>query len=193
MKTWFTSDLHFYHTNVIAYCNRPFTSVEEMNEMLVKNWNETVGPDDLVYVLGDFSLAIRPVELFTKRLNGRKILVSGNHDWCHPANKKARGDRMAGMVAKYIENGFEAVYQHMVIHVDGEEINLSHMPYREDDTDQRFFNHRLINNGNWLFCGHVHEKWQRKGNMINVGVDVWNMRPVALETLMEIISRGVNG
>ena len=50
---FFTSDTHFDHKNIIRYCNRPFSSIEEMNNFLIKRWNATVGPDDTVFHLGD--------------------------------------------------------------------------------------------------------------------------------------------
>ena len=53
---WFTSDWHFGHRNVIDYCNRPFSSVEEMNDKLVELWNNTIKPEDEVWFLGDFSM-----------------------------------------------------------------------------------------------------------------------------------------
>ncbi len=59
MTTLFTADTHFFHKNIIKYCNRPFNTVEDMNEELIKRWNETVAPDDLVYHLGDFGLYIK--------------------------------------------------------------------------------------------------------------------------------------
>ncbi len=53
---FFTADQHFYHENIIKYCNRPFRNMEEMNEELIKKWNEAISPIDHVYVIGDFVL-----------------------------------------------------------------------------------------------------------------------------------------
>lgn len=79
MRRFVTSDLHFFHKNIIAYCQRPFADVEEMNEVIIKNWNEVVKKDDMVYVLGDFSFCSREmVKELVLKLNGRKILIAGN-------------------------------------------------------------------------------------------------------------------
>lgn len=88
---FFTSDQHFGHTNIIKYCNRPFSSVEEMDEKIIENWNKVVKPEDVVYTLGDFSLPDRKnystwesqilfVKYTLKRLNGKIIIVFGSHD-----------------------------------------------------------------------------------------------------------------
>jgi calcineurin-like phosphoesterase family protein len=57
MRRWVIADLHFGHTNVIKYSDRPFTDADDMDESLIKNWNNTVSKDDIVYVLGDFTLS----------------------------------------------------------------------------------------------------------------------------------------
>ena len=78
---YFIADTHFYHENIIKYCNRPFISSEQMNEYMVKNWNSVVKKDDIVYHLGDFALATKPQIMETvKQLNGIKYLIKGNHD-----------------------------------------------------------------------------------------------------------------
>lgn len=78
---FYTSDLHFDHNNIIKYCNRPFSSVEEMNTALITNWNARVTDNDFVYILGDFTLEGRDRALhFLKQLKGHKTLIIGNHD-----------------------------------------------------------------------------------------------------------------
>lgn len=73
---YFTSDTHFSHTNIIKYCNRPFKSVEEMDEVLIANWNSVVKKTDQVFHLGDFGYNYK----IAQRLNGHKHLIWGNHD-----------------------------------------------------------------------------------------------------------------
>jgi calcineurin-like phosphoesterase family protein len=82
MKTFFTSDTHFNHANVINYCGRPFASVDAMNQEMIARWNSAVGPGDTVYHLGDFALGkFAEAPAFFRQLNGaRKILILGNHD-----------------------------------------------------------------------------------------------------------------
>ena len=55
-RVFFTSDTHFNHTNIIRFCNRPFKDVTHMNETIIANWNSVVGPDDIIFHLGDFCL-----------------------------------------------------------------------------------------------------------------------------------------
>ena len=81
MNTYVVSDTHFNHENVIRYSNRPYASVEEMNEALIANWNNVVKPEDVVICLGDFALGNKDdIPGIVARLNGMKILVRGNHD-----------------------------------------------------------------------------------------------------------------
>lgn len=194
---YFTSDLHFYHNNVIRYCSRPYETVEQMNEDLVNKWNEVVKPEDTVICVGDFSLALRPVEVYTRRLNGYKILVAGNHDWCHPAHKKARTpEKLLEMQKLYQRHGWDEVHLSMTMEIDGKTVNIAHLPYIEDPNsgeDLRHSRHRLPDEGITLICGHVHEKWttRRTQNgtlMVNVGVDRHNYYPISIEQLKEIIN-----
>src|SRR5882724_4671195 len=81
MKIWFTSDQHFCHKNIIRLCNRPFADLDEMHRTLKEKWNAKVGPQDLVYVIGDFSFCQKTeAHKILQALNGKKILIQGNHD-----------------------------------------------------------------------------------------------------------------
>src|SRR5271166_5248346 len=103
MAIWFTSDHHFGHKNIITYCNRPFDSVDEMNEALVVAWNNLVKLDDTVYYVGDFSLKPALMEQFAPRLHGKKILIAGNHDGCHPCNHGGKWGQLS-LYRKYFDN-----------------------------------------------------------------------------------------
>lgn len=78
-KIWFTADPHFGDDRIRKYENRPFATVDEMDEQLIARWNRVVAEDDTVYVLGDFGATGREAEIVS-RLNGRTYLVKGNHD-----------------------------------------------------------------------------------------------------------------
>ena len=80
-NTLFIGDLHFGHKNILAYDNRPFNTIEEHDEALIKNWNGKVGDEDHVYILGDFSFynANKSCEILDQ-LKGHKHLIVGNHD-----------------------------------------------------------------------------------------------------------------
>ena len=79
--TFFTSDTHFNHANIIRFCNRPFKDVTQMNETLIANWNSVIDKDDTVFHLGDFCLggAAEWTQVLN-RLNGKIYLIMGNHD-----------------------------------------------------------------------------------------------------------------
>lgn len=81
MENYFSSDLHLDHAKIIQYCNRPFSSIDEMNETFIANFNSKVKPNDNLYLVGDviFAKPERSVSLI-RRLNGNKFLVRGNHD-----------------------------------------------------------------------------------------------------------------
>lgn len=101
MRVFFVSDTHFNHKNIIKYCDRPFYSVEQMNNTIIKRWNQVVSNEDKVYFLGDFAFGdFETIEKFTQSLNGRKTIVCGNHD---------RRPQV------YIKAGFEEASSHPII------------------------------------------------------------------------------
>jgi len=81
-RLYFTSDLHFGHKNIIDICNRPFKDIEEMDEILIYNWNSIIKNSDTVFILGDFcwKLNDKTIKHYISRLNGNKIFIKGNHD-----------------------------------------------------------------------------------------------------------------
>lgn len=104
-RVWFIADTHFHHQNIIEYCSRPFETVEEMNETLVRNWNSVISNKDKVFLVGDFALTNKKNTIeIGKRLNGRKTLILGNHDNCSKDT--------------YYEAGFEYVSRHPIIFED---------------------------------------------------------------------------
>ncbi len=187
---FFTSDHHFSHQNIIRYCGRPFVSAEEMDAVMMRTWNEAVAPNDEVFYLGDFSLSAQGVRTIAPQLNGTKHLIMGNHDLCHPVHKK----KAAAASAAYLEAGFVSLEISREIEIAGESVLLHHLPYlipnAADRYGDKYNKYRPENLGNWLLCGHIHQKWKRVDRMINVGVDVWEFRPVPITTLEEIIRTG---
>lgn len=92
-KIFFIGDLHFGHENVIKFDNRPYKTVDEMNEDLIRRWNNKVSPGDIVYVLGDliWKTYNKSAADLIKRLNGQIILIKGNHDrFLHNAKAKKK-------------------------------------------------------------------------------------------------------
>lgn len=114
-RIWFIGDTHFCHRNIIKYCGRPFDSIEKMNETLISNWNKVVKRDDRVFMLGDFALCGKDkiIEIGQK-LNGRKILIMGNHE--------------GASLSTYYNAGFEMVSRFPLL---WKNIILSHEPIPE--------------------------------------------------------------
>ena len=81
MRIFIIADTHFCHKNIIRYSGRPFKTVEEMNDEMIKRWNNKVGKDDFVIHLGDFALGSKDEVIDIKnKLNGNIILLKGSHD-----------------------------------------------------------------------------------------------------------------
>lgn len=174
MKVFFTSDTHFYHKNIIGYCDRPYRTLDgqpdvpAMNRDMVFKWNQTVGSGDLVYHLGDFGFgSTGRLKGIREALNGRIFLIRGNHDpkpndWLKPGVDKWAYSFQAG------------------------EVFMGHVP--PGPTDYRDLPHQEIPEGTKvMLCGHVHEKWVETSyngiRVINVGVDVRGLRPIGLNEL----------
>lgn len=190
MMRLFTADLHLGHVNIIRYCHRPFATVEEMNTSLVANWAGAVGVDDEVWVLGDVAMGkiTETLPLLTD-LPGRKHLVPGNHDRCWPGHRRIRPQD----VRMYEDVGFEVHPSVVEIRLGEHRVVLCHLPTAGDSQDtDRFAKQRpSLADGGWLLHGHVHDKWRVRDHQVNVGVDVWNFRPVEESVLAELIGKGL--
>ena len=152
---YFCSDQHLFHKNIIKYCNRPFDSVDHMNEEILRRWNEKITPDDTVYVVGDFALGKQDKATeWLSQANGKKILIIGNHDRS-PRTMK--------------EIGFDEVHYHLEVTTsNNERWLLSHFPLPLD----------LIKSYQRLIHGHHHSGPQSTGKRVNVCVDLWDYMPV---------------
>ena len=172
MNTWFTSDTHFGHENIIKYCNRPFENVEQMNETLIRNFNQRIKPNDRVFFAGDFCFRnsaggkkgegeTHKATYYQEKVNGIWTFIKGNHDR---------------------NNSLKTCIEKIVIRYGGERICIVHNPLHADK------------NYKYNFVGHVHERWKirKLGDssiMINVGVDVWNFTPVSFEEIMRDVKK----
>ena len=149
------------------YCERPWSDKDAMNEGLVKLWNEQVGPNDEVYILGDFSLSPKAAQQFAPRLNGTKHLILGNHDAPFEFTTRRKA---ASMRTKYLNEFASVEMEGELTLKNGVTVLLKHFPYSLD-YDQRYKQHRMKDEGKWLIHGHVHAKYLKHGNQIDVGVD----------------------
>ncbi|RPF21159.1 metallophosphoesterase [Myceligenerans xiligouense] len=200
MATYFTSDMHFGHTNIIRFCDRPFDDVGHMNARLAELWNDTVSDDDTVWVLGDVALGALDDSLtWIGRLTGHKILVPGNHDRCWVGDRalgrgtpEARAERREKARARYLAAGFAEIHDDPGrFPIAGSEAAVSHFPFSGDSHgEDRYVEHRPEDDGGWVLHGHVHDTWRQRDRQLNVGVDAWGGRPVAVDRLAALIADG---
>jgi len=165
---YFTSDHHFFHSNIIDYCGRPFKNVENMNKTMAIRWNQVVKPNDVVYHLGDFALAKKDDDIsFFYDLNGDIILIKGNHD----RHIKRFKDRFV-----FVTNQQQIIYKN----------------------HNFFMSHRCVTTTYWdsgtiYLHGHRHvgDKWNKNvhgdTNKINVCVDLWDFYPINIDTILRMV------
>ena len=189
MTIYYTSDQHWDHKNIIIYTQRIYVNVEEMNKALIDNHNAIVKSEDTTYHLGDFSMSPKIVPDILKQLNGSHILIAGNHDKCHPANKKNKNQDDS--VKEYISYGFKEVHLELMQDIPGIGlVKLNHLPYNDPNFDDKRYSHLKPkpSGEKYLFHGHVHTTWKKRGNMINLGVDQWNYKPVSIQQIIEFLN-----
>lgn len=185
-SVWLTSDTHFRHPRVAEL--RGFTGPNDHDVEIVDRWNTTVRPGDQVWHLGDVGMG--PPALFlplVQQLHGEIHLVAGNHDQVWPGHRHAY--RHQDEWRRY----FASIQPWTRRRLAGHDIMLCHLPYDGDHTiGNRYAEYRLPDRGMPLLCGHVHGAWDvlhtTAGTLqINVGVDVWDLRPVSLDVLAGMV------
>lgn len=168
MNTYFTSDNHFGHARVIEYAKRPFSSLDEMNEAMITQWNSVVRPGDQIYHVGDFALC-KPKDAcnIVRRLNGQKFIVWGNHD------RALRKD------ASFL--GHWAWTKDLAeVTVADQKIILCHYAMRVWNKSHY---------GSWQLYGHSHGSLKDDPHALSldVGVDEWNFTPVSFEEIRDVM------
>lgn len=179
-KIFFTADTHFSHTNIIKYCRRPFKDVQEHDEELIRRWNEKVPEDALVFHLGDVGFGdSRRINEILKQLNGKIILVIGNHDWRH--------------IVKDCAWRFDDMTQQVNMKIGKKHIILNHYPMLCFSGAWKGLD------ASWQLFGHVHTSPytdegldQARLKMLfttqyDVGVDNNGFAPVSYEDVSKII------
>ena len=174
-SVWFTSDLHFGHKNIIKYCNRPFDSVEHMDQMMIDNWNAVVDSGDKVFMLGDFCFGdLSQWENYYHQLNGNIILIKGNHDKIQDNQIK----HLFSGIYDYLEIKVKDVdaqdnWQHIVLfHYAMKVWNRSH-------------------HGAYHLFGHSHGTLPDDPNALSFdcGVDCHEFKPISYKQVKEIMSK----
>lgn len=184
MRTFWTSDWHFGHVNIMAYCPararylglQDGATVTDMNEALVRLWNNQVDDDDTIVVVGDMCMGkVAETLEYVKRLKGQKHLVLGNHDRPHPIMYKG-AEKHAEWVRLYTEAGFLSMsHEQYTAFFDGVEAEVNHFPYEGDHSEEeRYIEYRPDDHGLPLVHGHVHDLWKVNGRQYNVGIDAWD-------------------
>jgi calcineurin-like phosphoesterase family protein len=189
-KLFFCADPHFGHKSIIDFCERPFTNVDTMDDALIRNWNATVPPDGTVFLLGDFSFHKKDhSEWILNQLNGRIILIRGNHD--HTKNIKFFDEVHEMLQIKVVDN-VRGKFQGCT------HITMCHFP-------MAIWNKKQY--GSWHLHGHSHGTYKPAMNvsdhhfkelpediffkynkLLDVGVDVWNYRPVSYEQIAKVLA-----
>lgn len=149
---WFTSDLHFGDPRIkLRHRDLITANNDEIDQLVIDNWNKTIKSDDTVFVLGDVCYDSSRIDILNT-LNGRKVLVKGNYDDSTPDETWL----------KY----FEKVCSSCYTHIGDEKVYLNHYPC---NSKPEIFN----------IVGHIHDLWKVQRNMINVSVDAWHFMPVS--------------
>lgn len=185
MATFFTSDTHIGHENIISKLGkgRPFADVKDQTQKLIRNHNSIVKPEDKTYFLGDIALGDinESLQIFAA-MNGRKFLVPGNHDRVSSHYSKSQNEEHR---AAYEDAGFIILDETVEIEIGGQRVLVSHYPYWEKPfgtKPDKFAKIRPVNEGLPLLHGHTHSDQRfTEGQplQLNIGVDANKFFPVS--------------
>lgn len=159
---YYTADPHFFHERILEFCDRPFTSISEMNGRILAHYQASVGPDDDLWIVGDVAMVRSDIadqlSAMLQSIPGRKHLVIGNHDkpWIRALPV------------------WESVHDMVEVIDDGTRLTLCHYPMITWPGARR---------GALQLFGHVHQNWRGSRNAVNVGVDVWDFKPVTIREI----------
>lgn len=172
---YYIADPHFGHENIIGFCGRPFSSVEEMDKMLIANWRAVVQPKDDIYVLGDLIFKSQDPEKYLKQLTGRIHLIRGNHD--------------TFLKNEALERYFVSIDDILTIADEGRRVFLFHYPVAEWPGYYRDAYH--------LF-GHIHNTKNRAAEIMetlprcyNVGADCIGFTPRTLDQIISLFGEKI--
>lgn len=187
---WFTADWHMGHENIIKYCDRPFLTVQSMDDALIRHVNSLLSADDELWVLGD--IALGPIEDSLRRyseLVPKLVIVTGNHDRPHPSYQSK--DSKEEWLAKYQEltGAYKIVNGNAIVTLsDGSLAHVSHFPRVTEDNrpnrSDQFAAFRPADDGLPVIHGHTHGLWRQRGNHLDVGVDAWGGQLVSEDTVV---------
>ena len=182
MATYYSSDWHADHFNCIGFCGRPFKDVDDMRETLIANHNAVVKPEDISILIGDVALNLKTIPRLIPRLNGKKILIVGNHD------KNFHLKKGAEKAQKIYDQYFDEIYTHQHRTVGDYPVYLNHFPFRSDDETERYHMQRPtqdnLKGAVALLHGHTHSFDCVKGNAIHIGVDARAYTPVSEDQII---------
>jgi calcineurin-like phosphoesterase family protein len=186
-QTYFTSDLHLQHRLVAGH--RGFgEDLDAHDAAIAEDWDARVHPNDKVWVLGDVTVRATDYAYdWIKARPGRKHLVSGNHDGCHPMHR-----RWTKQAKKWLEV-FETVQPLASVRLEGHLVLLSHFPYggmegADRTLEPRYPEWRPANSGLWLLHGHTHMADQRyHDRQIHIGLDAWGHKLVSQHEVTKLM------
>jgi len=167
MKRFVISNLQLGRPNAIDNYDRPFDSVDQMDSHIIKTWNEVVGPDDLVYHLGNFAWDPKTAATAIDKLNGTIWFIPGEHD-----------SPIIELATKQMLINGAAIKPH-IMPLHKMKTTISYWPLKEWPNKR---------DGYWSLVGHPDRAYKSdpKEMTINVSADLWNYKPQDLEHILGI-------